>query len=237
MPSDVVDLSAIVISMVIGTYLFLKPASGQIKRLGLLCWRRLTRSIREGSVVTVDSHIQQSLTERRITISIWNRSDQPVVVDSWTVHIPARYLLPGIKNVIDTDHAKARRYRRLLLGPRLIANRWVRRFSERARIAGGNRMAEGLAQATLGKLDFKHQLLDPGVTVVIGPKEREVRSFPKPGGLQGLPSLGDDIETLEIIPSCRIVGQQRRYWGMASALSIVGGILISAQAYNSNRHS
>ena len=203
----------------------------------VLFWRRLTRSIREGSVVTVDTHIQQSLTERRITISIWNRSDKPVVVDSWTVHIPARYFFPNIESLNTTDNAKTGRYRRLLSGPQRIANRGVCRFSERARVARSNYLAERLAQVTLGMLDFEHQLLDPGVTVVIGPKEREVLSFPKPGGLQGLPSLGDDIETLVIIPSCRIVGQQRRFWGMASALSVAGGIPMSVYLRNSNRHS
>ncbi len=205
-----------------------------LKAVGLFLWRCLTRSIRERSVVTVDTHIQQPLTERRITMSIWNRSDKPVVVDSWTVHIPIHYLFPDIESLDITDDIKTRRYRRFLLGPRLITNRWVCRFSERARIARGNHLAEVWAQAALGRLDAKHQLLDVGATVMVGPKERVVQSFPKPDGIQGLPVVGNDAKVLVIIPSCRIVGQQRRFWGMQSGII---NTYMSFGFHNSNRHS
>lgn len=177
--------------------------------------------------VTITTHIEQTLSDRRINVGIRNYGDVPVVVDSWTVHIPGSDVFPFLEGLETCEKAPPpKRWRLSRL--RRFAVRILGRISRGSRIESGNYLAEFMAQSQLGALDLKHQLLPPGTTVTIGSGESVVRQFPLHGDLQGMLSYTSEIKILTIIPSCHIYGRRRRVWGMASIISAGGVIPFSA---------
>ena len=64
--------------------------------------------------VTVETHIDQSWSDRVIHISIMNHGKAPITVDSWTVHMPLEQLLPEVAAIIDIiSHASRSRIHRI----------------------------------------------------------------------------------------------------------------------------
>ena len=86
-----------------------------------------------------------------------------------------------------------------------------------------NELSEALAERTLSELQWLHELLEPGATVLIGPGESAVRSFPRPHAVSSKQPSALNAQHLTIIPSCHVVGHRRRFWGWASYLG--GGVI------------
>ena len=177
------------------------------------------RSRRGRIKISLSTHIEQSWTDRRIRMSIRNHGSTAAIVDSWTVHIPAGELLPGLSKP-DEEAESGGDERRT--GFRRVAG-WIRyRLFKRDRIAMQNELSDALAASILGQLHLRHELLDPGSTVRIRPGESEVRDFPRTGVVLEQ-SIVSDAELLAIIPSCHVVGRRRRIWGWPSYLGGGGG--------------
>ncbi len=167
--------------------------------------------------VSLSTHIEQSWSERRIHMSIRNHGNTSIVVDSWTVHIPLGELLTGLPK--RDDEAKPMRGKRLI-GFRRFAGRIRHRLCRRNRIAMQNELSEALAQATVDELHGRHELLEPGATILIGPGESAVRNFPRTDTVSSKQPIASNAEHLTIVPSCHVVGYRRRIWGW---VSFVGG--------------
>ena len=167
--------------------------------------------------VSLSTHIEHSWSDRRIHMSIRNHGNTPVVVDSWTVHIPLAELFPGILK--RDEEAKPTQVKRLI-GFRRFAGRIRHLIFGGNRIAMQNELSEALAQEMVGEFSWQHELLEPGATILIGPGEGTVRRFPRTDADSPEQPIASNAEHLTIVPSCHIVGSRRRIWGW---VSVVGG--------------
>ena len=184
------------------------------------------RSQRSRVKISLSTHIEQSMSDRRIHMSIRNHGNTSIVVDSWTVHIPAEELLPGLpKREEKPEPDRGKR----LIGFRHVAKRIRYRLPKGNRIATQNELSEALAQTILGEFHGRHELLNPGSTARIEPGESEVRNFPRTGAVSSKQPIASDAQLLTIIPSCHVVGRRGRIWGWASYLGGAGSVSISAQ--------
>ena len=165
--------------------------------------------------VSLSTHIEQSWSDRRIYMSIRNHGNTPIVVDSWTVHVPLGELLPGLLK--RDEEAEPMRVKRLI-GLRRFAGRIRYRLLRGNRIAMRNELSEAMAQVVVGEFNWQHELLEPGATVLIGPGESAVRSFPRTDAVLSKQPIASNAEYLTIIPSCHVVGRSRRICGWASYL-------------------
>ena len=173
--------------------------------------------------VSLATHIEQSWSDR--SISITNHGKTPIIVDSWTVHLPVDDVLPQLAERLGRPEAE-----------RVNQISRVRRFSSRiarlpykgTRMAKMNDLSGLLAQSMLHELHCRHELLDPGARQRIEAGESAVRSFPRVGAVRQTPIIVSNTQRLTIIPSCHIVGHRGRVWGLPSYL-FGGPIPMSAQ--------
>ena len=191
------------------------------------------RWYRSRNKVSLATHIEQSWSDRSIRMSITNHGNAPIIVDSWTVHMPTEELLPWLGELLggpaETDHKPEPSRRRRLSSALRLARRIWRLLSKRNPIARKNEAARAVAHSILKKLHATHQLLDPGTTQRIGPGESEVRSFPRIGTGPQMPKIASDAQSLTIIPSCHVVGHRGRMWGWPSILLGDGHIPMALQ--------
>ncbi len=183
------------------------------------------RRYRSRPKVSLETHIEQSLSDRTIDISITNHGNTPIIVDSWTVHIPLEELLPGVAGVVDKPESRPpKRFGRI----RGVTKRISRLLYKGSPLASMNEISRLLAQSALGEPHGRHQLLDPGARQRIEAGESVVRRFPRTGSLRQTWKIVSNTQQLTIIPSCHIVGRRGRLWGLPSYL-IGGPVPISAQ--------
>ena len=163
--------------------------------------------------VSLATHIEQSWSDRTIHMSIMNRGNRPITVDSWTVHTPLEELLPRVAERDDkTEPPRPNR----LVG--------ILRFARRMR----RLLGKGNRTAIANELHFRHQLLDPGTTQRIEPGESAVRNFPRTNTVPQAQTIVSKSQHLTTIPSCHVVGRRGRIWGWPSFLG-GGPIPIAAQ--------
>ena len=173
------------------------------------------RSQRSRVRISLSTHIEQSWSDRRIHVSIKNHGNTSVVVDSWTVHVPPEELLPGLPK--EDKKPELGRDKRMT-GLRRVAGRIRYRLFKGNRIEMHNELSETLAETILGKFHWRHELLDPGSTIRIGPGESAVRNFPRGSTVSSMKPIDSKAKHLTIIPSCHVVGHRRRIWGWSSFL-------------------
>ena len=174
--------------------------------------------------VSLATHIEQSGSDRSIHMSITNEGNSPIIVDSWTVHMPLEEVLPGAAKR-DVKPAPTRPKRSSV---RRFAVRIRRLLYKESNIADKNELSRLLARSTLNESHGRHELLDPGTRQRIEAGESEVRSFPRTSAIRGKPNITPNTQRLTIIPSCHVVGHRRRIWGFPSYVS-VGPVLIAVQ--------
>ena len=175
--------------------------------------------------VSLETHIEQSLSDRTIDISITNHGNTPIIVDSWTVHMPLEELLPGIAGVVDKPESRPpKRFGRI----RGVTKRINRLLYKGSPLANMNEISQLLAQSALGEPHGRHQLLDSGARQRIEARESVVHRFPRTGSLTQTWKIVSNTQQLTIIPSCHIVGHRGRIWGLPSYL-IGGPVPISVQ--------
>ncbi len=175
--------------------------------------------------VSLATHIEQSWTDRSIHMSITNHGNDPIIVDSWTVHMPMEELLPRLaKETHNPEPPEAKRLSSIRRFTRLIG----RLLRKRNRVAMANDLSRSLAFSLLNEPHLQHQLMDPGTTQRIEPRESAARIFPRTSTVPQTQPIVSDTQHLTIIPSCHVIGHRRRLWGWPSFL---GGnsIPISAQ--------
>ena len=181
--------------------------------LGLLvrcAFNRYNRRIQ----VSLTTHTKQ-WPDGSIRIGITNHGNTPIVVDAWTVHMPEGDLFPEVANRMDkSESPRPPRFG----GIRRFIGRLQDRLCFWKRMTRQNDLSRLLALSMLGKAPWRHELLDPGVTQRIEPKESAVCSFPRHSTVQQT-LIDADIQTLTIIPSCHIVGHRRRIWGLPSIIA------------------
>ena len=169
--------------------------------------------------VTLETHIEQSMSDRKVSMSITNHGRTDIIIDEWTVHMPISDVFPELRQTDDTPKTPqpstfsikryvARRSKRFL--------NWINRKSD---IDTMNERNQVLANSLLGEYHGRHQLLGPGHRRRIPAGESLVRRFPKPSVLQET-RLAINFKVSTIIPSCHIVGQRGRIWG---GIVILGG--------------
>ena len=180
--------------------------------------------------VSLETHVQQSWSDRSVHMSITNHGNGAIIVDSWTVHVPMDDVLPGVgeklRELTDNDKKSSTR-RRLNTVPSDVKRIWSR-ICRRDRLGRWNELSRELARSMLHEVHFKHQLLDPGTTQRIEPGESTVRTFPRTSANPQEPKIASEAERLTIIPSCHIAGHRRRIWGWPTFLA-GGSIPVSAQ--------
>ena len=168
--------------------------------------------------VSLATHIEQSWSDRSISMSITNHGKTPIIVDAWTVHIPMDDVLPqmaerlGNPEPVFVNHVS---------GVRRFGMRIVRLLYRGTHIAKMNDLSRLLAQSLLHEIHLRHELLDPGTRQRIEAGESTVRSFPRASAVRQTPSIVSNGQRLTIIPSCDVVGHRRRVWGLPSYL--IGG--------------
>ena len=226
--------------------------------------------------VSLATHIEQSWTDRSIHMSITNHGNDPIIVDSWTVHMPMEELLPRLaKETHNPEPPEAKRLSSIRRFTRLIGRLLRKRnrvamandlsrilrtgapwrdlppdygdwkntsppllplagperlghLRKRNRVAMANDLSRSLAFSLLNEPHLQHQLMDPGTTQRIEPRESAARIFPRTSTVPQTQPIVSDTQHLTIIPSCHVIGHRRRLWGWPSFL---GGnsIPISAQ--------
>ena len=175
--------------------------------------------------VSLATHIEQSWSDRSIHMSITNEGNSPIIVDSWTVHMPLEELLPGVaKRVVKPEPTRPKRISSI----RRFAVRIRRLLYKENHIADKNELSRLLARSALNEPHGRHELLDPGTRQRIEAGESAVRSFPRTSAIRGKLTITPNTQCLTIIPSCHVVGHRRRIWGFPSYLSS-GPILVAAQ--------
>ena len=192
------------------------------------------RWYRSRNKVSLATHIEQSLSDRSIRMSITNHGNTAIIVDSWTVHVPMDDLLPGLGEKLreadgDDKPPPLRHFSTL----RRVARRICGRLYRRGRIGIQKELSQEIARSMLHEVHFRHQLLDPGTTQRIEPGESAVRSFPRIGTGPQMPKIASDTQSLTIIPSCHVVGHRRRIWGWPTILG--GGSIPTAAQFNPPR--
>ena len=175
--------------------------------------------------ISLVTHIEQSWSDRVIRISITNHGNAPIIVDSWTVHIPLEELLPGVPQ--RDDEPEPPRPKRIG-SIRRSAGRISRLLYKGGHIANMNQLSRLLARSMLNEFHGRHQLLDPGTRQRIEAGESAVRSFPRTSAVQQQQTIPSNTQRLTIIPSCHVVGHRRRIWGLPSYL-LGGPIPIAVQ--------
>ena len=160
----------------------------------------LYRSRLEASPAT---HIEQSWADHSISIGITNQGKTPIIVDSWTVHIPIGDVLPGLTESFRRPETEGENR---VGGVRRLGRRIARLPRRGHRIAKMNELSRLLAQSMLQELQGRHELLDPGTRQRIEAGESAVRSFPRASAAPQTPTIGSNTQRLTIIPSCHIVG-------------------------------
>ena len=183
------------------------------------------RMHRSRTRISLSTHIEQSRSDRKVHMSMRNHGNTPIVVDSWTVHIPLEELLPGLPKKDEKPEPKRGKQ---MPSFRRIAKRIRYLLMKSNRIAMQNELSEALAQTTVGEFHWQHELLEPGATALIGPGESLVRNFPRSDTALSKEPIVSNAELLTIIPSCHVVGRHRRIWGWPSYLGS-GAIPVSAQ--------
>ena len=180
--------------------------------------------------VSLATHVQQSWSDRSIHMSVANHGNTAVILDSWTVHMPMKDILPGVGEKLrelaekDEKPSTCRRFRTV---PRVV-RRIRSRLSRRRCIGTQNELSRQIARSILLEVHFRHQLLDPGTTLRIEPGESTVHTFPRISANPQYPEILSDTESLTIIPSCHVVGHRRRIWGLPTILAS-GPIPLAAQ--------
>ena len=174
--------------------------------------------------VSLATHIEQSWSDRSIHMSITNEGNSPIIVDSWTVHMPLEEVLPGVaKRDVKPEPTRPKRS-----SIRRFAVRIRRLLYKESHIADKNELSRLLARSALNEPHGRHELLDPGTRQRIEAGESEVRSFPRTSAIRGKPTITPNTQGLTIIPSCHVVGHRRRIWGFPSYVS-VGPVLRAVQ--------
>ena len=175
--------------------------------------------------VSLATHIEQSWSDRSIHMSITNEGNSPIIVDSWTVHMPLEEVLPGVaKRDVKPEPTRPKRIGSI----RRFAVRIRRLLYKESQTARMNEISRMLACSALNEPHGRHELLDPGTRQRIEAGESEVRSIPRTSAVRGMPTIIPNTQRLTIIPSCHVVGHRRRIWGFPSYLS-GGPILMAAQ--------
>ena len=177
------------------------------------------RWYRSGLKVSVETHIEQSLSERKINVSITNDGMTPIIVDSWTVHMPLKDLLPGVAKREDKTEPPQPRLKTVI---RRVTVPISRLLNRRNHIANMNKLSQLMARSMLTELHWRHELLESGARQRIEAGESAVRSFPRTSAVGQMPTIDLKTHFITIIPSCRIVGHRRRIWGLPSYLSLAG---------------
>ena len=165
--------------------------------------------------VTVETHIDQSWSDRVIHISIMNHGKAPITVDSWTVHMPLEQLLPEVAAIINKHNQP--RFKHLSRIHR-ISKRIRHHMLKRDRLTMENDLNRAFARSMLYEPHMRHQLMAPGSTERIGPGESAVCVFPRTSTVPSERPIVSNTEQLTIIPSCHVVGRRRRFWGLPSFL-------------------
>ena len=152
-------LVQVIVGSVIATGLGLLAAS-----LGLLARYELSR-YRGRIKVSLETHIEQSWSDCRILISITNHGNTPIVVDSWTVHMPLEDLFPKLASRLpnresETEPPLPKRFS----GIRRAAWRIRRLVCRQDRLAIENEISRLFAHSILNEPDWRHELLEPGST-------------------------------------------------------------------------
>ena len=175
--------------------------------------------------VSLATHIEQSWSDRRIHVSITNHGNIPIIVDSWTVHMPLEELLPGVAERDDKpEQPLPRRYGSI----RRVTGRISRLLYRGSHIANMNKVSRLLARSMLREPHWRHELLDPGTRQRIEAGESAVRTFPRTRAVRQPGTIASNTQHLTIIPSCHIVGHRRRIWSLPSHL-FGGPIPMAAQ--------
>ena len=166
--------------------------------------------------VSLDTHIEQSMSDRRITLSIRNHGDTAIVVDSWTVHIPVDDVLPEVAELIDKyDESNPKRVKHA--GKfRNLAARLRHLFGKGTSVTAANQLSADLARSMFKGPHLRHQMLAAGATLRIEPKESAVMRFPQKGRINETWTIPSNGGRLTIIPSCHLVGRRQRLWGWPS---------------------
>ena len=177
------------------------------------------RRYRSRIEVSLATHVQQSWSDRSVHMSITNHGNSAMILDSWTVHMPLDDLLPGLGEKMREAKGGDRppplkRFSTL----RHVAVRTCGRLYRRGRVRIQNELSREIAHSILTDAHFRHQLLDPGSTQRIEPGESTDRTFPRISANPQEPKIASDSESLTIIPSCHVVGHQRRLWGWPTTL-------------------
>ena len=169
--------------------------------------------------VSLATHVQQSLSDRSVHMSVTNHGNTAIILDSWTVHTPMDDLLPGIGEKVrkaegDDKVPPIKRFNTL----RRATKRACGRLYRRHRIELQNELSRKFARSELSGVHGRHQMLDPGTTQRIEPGESTARTFPRISANPQGPKIDPDIKSLTIIPSCHVVGHRRRIWGWPTIL-------------------
>lgn len=157
--------------------------------------------------VSLATHIDQSSSDRSISMSITNHGKTPIIVDSWTVHIPMDYVMPQVAERLGQPEPEPVNR---VSGLRRFGGRIARLLYRGTHITRMNEVSRLLAQSTLHEVHWRHELLDPGARQRIEAGESTERSFPRAGGVRQVPTIVSDGERLTIIPSCHVVGHRGR---------------------------
>ena len=143
--------------------------------------------------VSLATHVQQSWSDRNVHMSISNHGNTAIILDSWTVHMPLDDLLPGLGEKVreaegDDKPPPQRRFSTL----RRVARRTCSRLYRRGRIGIQNELSRNIARSMLSEVHIRHQLLDPGTTHRVEPRESTVRTFPRISGNPQEPKIASD---------------------------------------------
>ena len=149
-----------------------------------------TRWHRSRLKVSLLTHIEQSRSDRSIHMSITNHGNIPIIVDSWTVHMP---LGDGLPELAKRDDKPGPAQVRHLRSIRRFAVRISRLLSKESRIANMNELSRLLARSMLNEPHFRQQLLDPGTRQRIEAGESNVRSFPRTSAVRQTQTIASTL--------------------------------------------
>ncbi len=154
-----------------------------------------------------------SRSGRGVDMSITNHGKTSIIVRYWTVHIQME-LSPELVEIFrkhEQQQSKATNTNHSLAGyiSRLL-DKWDRR-------AKANALRTALAHVMLDGPHWQYELLDPGNTQRIEPKESTARVFPRPDASSSISFMPANAART-IIPSCRIVGHRYPVWGLPSGI-------------------
>ena len=166
--------------------------------------------------VSLTTHGEKSCPDRGIHMSITNHGKTPIIVDSWTVHMPMKLPPELAKKLGKPEPSRPKRFGAIRRFAWWCIGRLLHKWN---RTAQANALRRALADSMLGEVHWRYPILGPGTTQRVDPRESIVGAFPRVSDNPSLLANASDTP-FTIVPSCQIVGHRRCVWGLPSFVTV-----------------